>query len=476
MTAVTISVHHYLRKRLLRTLYITHRWLGISMGILMMSWCLSGMVMLWQPWPTPDRVSAEKVHGLFYLPTHLPLINALNEYGARFQSFRLSMTGSEPVLTLVPISGPPVSIDLRTGRAGSITPNDASMNAAAYASSVGVQSPPVFTGTTTDDQWVLDTPGRLTGFERFRFSGPQELVVYISSLTGDVVQATDTSSRAWSWMGAIPHWLYPAILRRNPLMWKWTVILLAGIGMFLTATGLSIGLLRLRRRWPFSYYRRWHLAHHLGGMMFGLLALSWITTGFFTMNPGGVFASEREARSAVHVTGSVTGEEILAVLNRIVRLHTVDWTDVSSAFLKGHIFLAVTDSVGNHKRLDAQLSPSPLTTTELGASATFLASPDLYYFNRPTHTRHFPVIRMAAANGTLFYLDARTGEVITAFDSAAQKSRWWVYGPHNMDFWSWLRSPTARLMVIFPTLCCVLSIYITGVTIGMRRLGFIKRR
>lgn len=442
----------------------------------MMSWCLSGMVMLWHPWPTPERAAAERVHGLLHLPAHLPVIGVLNEPTTRFQSFRLNMTGSEPVLTVVPISGVPVSIDLRTGKSGSITPSDARVSAQAYATMVGVQSLPVFTGTTMDDQWVLDTPGRLTGFERFRFSGSKALVVYISSLTGDVVQATDTSSRAWAWMGAIPHWLYPAILRRNPLTWKWVVIVLSGIGIFLTLAGMFIGVLRLKRRWPCSYYRRWHLAHHLGGMVFGLLALSWITTGFFTMKPGGVFASEREARSPVHVTGSVTGEEILAVLNRIIHLHTSDWTDVRSVFLQGRIFLAVTDSAGDHTRLDAQLSPSLLTTTELGASATFLASSDLYYFNRPTHTRHFPVIRIAAANGVLFYLDAQTGEVITAFDSGAQKSRWWVYGPHDMDFWSWLRSPTARLVVIFPILCCVLTIYLTGVTIGMKRLVFIKRR
>nr|WP_277876857.1 hypothetical protein [Acetobacter conturbans] len=444
--------------------------MGIGIGLLMTSWCLSGMVMLWRPWPIPDPAAGQGVHGPLHLPAQLPPIAALTEPEERFQSFRLGMTGEAPVLTLVPVAGAPFAVDLRTGQRGGIAPEDAGASAQAYAAAVGVQERRAFEGTTTDDQWVLDTPGRMGGFERFRFPGPRHLVVYVSPLTGDVTQATDTTSRAWAWVGAIPHWLYPAALRRHPPAWKWTVIILSGTGMFLTVTGLVVGLLRLRKRWPFSHYHRWHLVHHLGGLVFGLLALSWIATGFLTMNPGGAFESRKETLAPLHVTGSMTGREVFAVLDRVLRASPADWTDVRSVLLNGRIFLAVTARDRHRQRLDASLSPAPLAKEALGQSALLLTEPDQYYFDRPLRKRPFPVFRLSTTDGTLFYLDACSGEVLAAFDRPARQSRWMVYGLHDMDVLSWLRTPTARLMIVFPCLCGVCLIFLSGIVIGVKYL------
>lgn len=169
-----------LRKKCLRILYLTHRWLGLALGGLMLSWCLSGMVMLWRPWPTPVSGTELAGHMPLHLPSTLPAIPALAESGTRFQSFRLGMVGTEPVLTLFPVAATPFAVDLRTGRAGNIAFEDASARAQAYAAMTGVPGTPVFDGMTTDDQWVLDTPAHQQGLERFRFSGPEQLVVYIS--------------------------------------------------------------------------------------------------------------------------------------------------------------------------------------------------------------------------------------------------------------------------------------------------------
>ncbi|WP_341534966.1 PepSY domain-containing protein [Acetobacter suratthaniensis] len=463
------------RKKCLRALYLSHRWLGVSMGVLMLSWCLSGMVMLWRPWPSPAPEAAQAGHRPLRLPSTLPGINALTG-PERFQSFRLSMVGAEPTLTLFPINGVPFAVDLRTGVRGNIATQDTSKRAQAYATITGVHSPPVFDGITTDDQWVLDTPARLEGFQRFRFSGPEQLVVYVSPVTGDIVQATDRTSRGWAWVGAIPHWLYPAVLRRHPPVWKTVVIILSGTGVFLTGTGLLVGFLCLRRRWPFSAYRRWHLFHHLFGMLFGMLALVWITTGFLTMTPAGLFESSKAALNPVQVTGSVSGLDILAVLQRMTACNTNDWTDVRGAFLSGHIFLATTAQDGHRDRLDKDLTPLPLHPSMLGHSARFLTTPDSYYFNRTTHLRHFPVIRLSHDNGVLFYIDAQTGEELAAFDRAARQSRWFVYGLHDMNFLPWLRTPAARLWGIFPLLCGVSMLFLSGMIIGVRRAFLLWRK
>lgn len=465
-----------MRKKCLRTLYLTHRWLGLVMGVLMLSWCLSGIVMLWRPWPTPIAGTELVGHASLLLPPSLPIVLSLMEPGSRFQSFRLGMVGAEPVLTLFPVAGTPFAVDLRTGQTGSILFQEASASARAYAALLGVQNAPVFDGITTDDQWVLDTPAHQQGFERFRFPGPARLVVYVSPVTGDVVQATDKVSRTWAWVGAIPHWLYPAVLRRHPPVWKTVVIVLSGAGIFLTVTGLFIGCLCLRRRWPFSAYRRWHLVHHFFGMLFGILALSWITTGFLTMTPAGLFASNKDRLDPVHVTGSISGSELQLLLERIATHRTTGWIDIRGVFLDGRIFLAVTDGKGHRERLDDNLTSTPLETSTLGQSARLLTTPDSYYFNRSTHPRHFPVIRLIADNGVLFYVDAQTGAVQAAFDTPARYSRWFVYGPHDINFLPWLRTASARLWVVFPLLSCVFVLYLAGMVIGVRRFILLWRK
>ena len=472
-------------KALRRALYLTHRWLGLGMGLLMAGWCASGIVMLWHTWPQPDDRALAHVPAEIQWPAHLPNLRDLDR-DKRFQAFQISMVGQEPVLTLTPENGPPFALDLRTGLAGRIPPADAATSALRYALTTGTQGPPVFDGLTTDDQWVLDTPGREHGFYRFLFPDVHHTQVYVSSLTGDVMQATTRTTRVWAWVGAIPHWLYPAVLRKHPILWQLVVSVLSGTGVFLTVTGLWIGVLRLRRRSPFTPYRGWHCVHHLSGTMFGVLALLWVTTGLLSMSPGGLFHSKPDAVNPVRVTGTVTGAEIRALLSRLDTAAPTGWTGVKSTLLDGHVFLQALQKSG-FQRLDETLAPAPLTKEQLvqflrpagllktAESLTFLTSADTYYFSRPTHKRHFPVWRAQAADGTLIYLDAQSGAVLAMLDQAARQSRWLVYGFHDLDFWPWLRDAPTHWSIALPLLTGVLCVFLSGVIIGIRRLRLMRR-
>nr|WP_254906838.1 PepSY domain-containing protein [Acetobacter tropicalis] len=471
-----------LPKLALRTLYLTHRWTGICMGLLMVSWCASGIVMLWHGWPQPDEKAQQAVYAPLHLPDTLPDIPSLSAPNAQFRGFRLASIGDEPVLTLYPAKGSSFAVDLRTGHTGTITPEDASASARRYAQATGTYQEPVFDGTTTDDQWVLDTHGRQDGFHRYRFEDVSRTYLYVSRLTGDVVQATTAASRRWAWVGAIPHWLYPALLRRHPSLWQQVVIVFSGIGVFLTITGLLVGVLRLRRKWPFSYYRRWHLVHHLGGTVFGLLALSWITTGLLTMNPAGLFESEQALLYPQRVSGAVNGRTIQTLLQKLITTPPSAWTQVQGVVLADKVSLRVEKRDGQSERLSAQLQPERLTPDMLEKALhqshvlspqshlSLITRPDAYYFNHATHIRTFPVLKGTAPDGTLLYLNAQTGELVAAFDTPAKQSRWIVYGLHDLDLWEWLRKPVARWTIVFPLLCGVLLIYLSGVIIAAKRL------
>jgi uncharacterized iron-regulated membrane protein len=41
-----------IKARLIRYLFALHRWMGVTLGLLMLLWCLTGIVMIWQPYPS----------------------------------------------------------------------------------------------------------------------------------------------------------------------------------------------------------------------------------------------------------------------------------------------------------------------------------------------------------------------------------------------------------------------------------------
>lgn len=450
------------------------------MALLMAGWCASGIVMLWHTWPQPDAEALRHVPAEIDWPSSLPDMPLLANT-ERFQAFRLGMVGQEPALTLYPEHGHAFTLDLRTGQAGHINPQDAATSALRYAHATGTHGLPALDSLTTDNQWILDTHGREDGFYRFLFPDAAHTQVYVSSLTGDVMQATTRSTRLWAWVGAIPHWLYPAVLRKHPALWKDVVILLSGTGVFLTLTGLWIGLLRLRRRSPFTPYRGWHCIHHLSGAFFGPLALLWVATGLLSMSPGGLFQSNPEATNPLRVTGTLTGAEVRRILSHLIAAPPAPCTGVKTALLNGHVFLLLT-GWGQNQRLDANLTPALLTKAQIAEALlakgllnkpdnlTDLKTEDAYYFSRPSHKRSLPVWRAVAADGTRTYLDARSGAVLTILDRPARQSRWLVYGFHDLDFQMWLRNAPTHWRIALPLLCGVFCVFLPGLIIGLKRL------
>lgn len=466
----------------LRILLPVHRYLGVVVGIVMTLWCLSGFVMMYQGFPNLSE--EDRVAGLPALDLDgcCALDRLLFDDGSAAADFRVEMLGDRPVLRIQ--SGPGI-YDLRTGEAvGELTEADARAAVAALRASRGQSTEPASVRVMDRiDQWTLQHFRRWGPFWRVDYAVPAGTSFYVSQRTGEVVQETTLKTRTLAWLGAIPHWLYPTILRQNGPLWSQVVVWASIIGIFLTVTGLVIGFARLKGRsgrW-FPYRRVW-LWHHAAGVFFGVLTLTWTFSGLLTMDPWGAFTSSPPVGQA-EIGGSPTWGEAKALLAAAPAIaRSGDLRQLRTAPIAGEPYLVATAADGAEARFAANGSPAPLTADGLqtalrgqgGALARAFVSlqeaEDAYYYGHKSRPP-LPVLRAALADpaSTVVYFSPTTGDVITMIDDVSRQSRWLESGLHSFDFPVLRWRPAWDVLVVL-LLAGVTAVCATGTWLAIQRV------
>ena len=464
----------------MRFVLIVHRYLGMVVGLMMALWCLSGFVMMYRGYPAVTP--AQRMAGL--RPLDLSGVAQAPDLGqAPIGDLRIEMLADRPVLRLAGAEGRRV-VDLRSGApVEHVGAAEAAAVADRFASSQGVAAMGSETGLIDHDQWTVEGAFHRGPVYRVRFSDPARTVVYVANRTGEVAQATNRSSRLWAWLGAVPHWLYPHVLRQYAQLWSQVVIWTSLAGVFLTATGLYVGVSRLRRmpdgRW--SPHRGWPLWHHMAGLFFGLFTLTWVTSGLLTMNPAGLLESSASETAQAALAGQMQPADVRAFLAAAPRALAPGAVMLDAAPLGGRLFAIERFGNGRVLRLDGQGRPAPLGREELAralAEAHEQASelglqtrPDAYYYPNYDGPAPLPVwrARLAGPGARVAYLDPASGQVRLALDGEARASRWIRTGLHDLDFPGLRERPVWDLVVIL-LLAGVTVGAVTGAWLGLKRL------
>ncbi len=466
-----------------RWLLILHRYLGVAVGLLMLVWCLSGVVMLFVRYPelSQDR----RFQGLQPIPWTLCCRSDPIADAQPIASARIEALGGAPVARVRTTDGRDLTLNLSNGRAIELIDADQALAAArAFAVGTGLGGRAGKPQTVDLDQWTVSG--------QFRRDRPLYKVplgdaagseLYVSSRTGEAVQLTSRAGRFWNWLGAVPHWLYPTLLRRDAALWTQVAVWTSLTGCFLTLTGLYVGVAALRRfpgRW--SPYRRVWLWHHLAGAGFGILTLAWVASGLVSMNPWGFLESPGD-RAAERLAGPAPSwGQVRASLQRLsARSPGPAVVSVSTAPFDGRLFLLAADAHGGVTRLDARGAPAPLTRAELSAAARrvarvgpivsegLLPGEDAYYFRH-----HEPVLapayRVILQDRTRYYLDARTGALLRSADADARAYRWLHEGLHRWDFIAGLHDGPAWSVLMLALLAGVTLGVGTGVYLGAQAI------
>lgn len=504
-----------MRIRLKRYLFLIHRWLGIVACVFFAMWFISGVVMMYIGYP--KLTERERLQHLPPLDAQLNLLSpkqALDAVGITGPLTELRLanaSGGKPVYLVIPKSSnhdasghkrtPPgkdtVVIDAQSGeRLHSVDIPHALASAAAYAGS-GI--PVTYLDSVDEDAFThsrgLDAHRPL---HRIQLADEEGTQIYVSGTTGEVVRDATSNERVWNYAGAWIHWLYP--FRGNffdPYQAD-IVIWLSVLGTVAAVAGTIVGIMRWRFSKPYRSGSRspYHVGvmrwHHITGLLFALITITWIFSGLMSMNPWRIFNSGAPPLQTELMQGgalTISAQDaapktLLAAINRPISelrwTQTLAQTTVQAYGAAGAP--ALLNSQTAQSRVidpDALLASARQLLPEPVASVEQLNQYDLYYYARDPHTmgggseKPLPILRVIFddPHATWVHIDLHTGTVLGKIDSHRRTSRWLFAMLHS---WDWLplleRRPLWDMLLILLSLGGA-ALSITGVIIGWRRLG-----
>ncbi len=459
---------------MLRAVLLIHRYLGIAGCALMLLWCASGFVMMYVAYPS--LTEERRLAGLKPLDfSRLAARLALSPPSAA-APFNIEMLDGQPVMRVMG-SNEVRLVSLRTGQPlKSVSQAQAARVARDFLPALAGAEPELL-GRVTRDQWTVSEHfGRERPFYLFALSDADRTRVYVSGVTGRVVQATSAQQRFWNWLGPIPHWLYLRELRQQPKLWQKVVIGAGLIGSFLSLTGLYLGLQGLPWRRSAAPGRlRWH---HASGLLFGIFALSWVFTGLLSVQPWGFLESRSSARAALATEPAPDLPQAIRTLSPQLGRSVVS---IGSAALGAEPFFVATTGTGKRERFNISGQSAPLGTAEVDAFARRLGSrvpvlrltqEDDFWFSHHDERIALPVYRVALPDPEhgYLYLNAVTGLIEAQVDRNARAQRW-VDGVHRFDLTPTLRARPLWDVLVMLALAGVSCVSVTGAWLAARRLS-----
>lgn len=469
-----------------RWLYIIHRWIGIATCLLFAMWFVSGVVMMYvafpqltdtERWTALPPIAWDKV---LVTPDRAMALAGVTAYP---RELRLAMMDTTPVYRIAGWDGHRATIAATDGRSiGGITADQAEAIAAHHPAATR----PQVIGTVTRDQWSVTArydPLRPLFLVMLGDADGTEL--YISERTGEIALDTTRHERVWNWLGSIPHWIYPTVLRKDGATWRQVVLWISGFCIVVAVTGFWIGVLRLRLRKRYARgqvtpYRGWMAWHHVAGLIGGVFVFTWMVSGWLSLNPLDLFAGRAVGRD---MAVRYAGESAPRIADAVARPQ-VPAVEARYVWLGGRPLMLLADHAGHITTADpASGAPLALTQDDIAAAARRLlpdatvtlrqqlTQPDWYWYSHHQE-RLLPILRIGFddAAHSWFHISPTTGEILGRSDDSRRAYRWWFNALHSIDLLPLLAYRPAWDIVVWLLSLIGLIVSVSGVVVGWRRL------
>ena len=493
----------------MRTLILIHRWLGVGFCLFFAMWFASGIVMHFVPFPV--LTEAERVAGLAPLKLTVPVQSpAAAVHAAMLATARtgeLSDAAIAAGVTRVRLIARPdgavyvvhTPAALHAGlhavyadtleRAGVANPAAALRMAMAHAQHRGLPGEAAtFAETALHDQWSV--PNGLDAhrpLHRIALNDAAGTELYVSSVTGEVVRDTTRHERVWNYAGSVVHWIYPTVLRRDQRAWIITVWVLSLAALIAAISGTVLGVLRTRiaHGRPASPYRGWIGWHHWLGLGTAVFVLTWIFSGWLSMDNGLLFSTGRPDRvDAGNLSGTPqwpteAPRAFPGEAPRVMRGSgplEMEWFGFDGHTMRRERFdltsqllaPATSISAASLRVLGADEAARAARHVMPGCGPAEVIAPGDSH-PATSSLPGAPVYRVVCGS-TWLHIDSANGMLLQKLDASRRAYRWLYKGLHTFDFPALTAHPALRTWLIVLLSIAGLASSITAIVIGWRRL------
>lgn len=479
--------------RPLKAVVFVHRWLGVCLCLMFALWFASGAVLIYVPFPSLSdeqrlaHVSPVDTSRVLVAPDAAITASGFDNV----DRVRLIQAADRPVYVAHPRQGSIVAVGADDGqKLTDIT----SAQAAAIAAEFSGRNTIFVEGPLSYDQWIVHQ--RFDPYRplfRVSIDDAQGTQLYVSARSGDVVQQTRRNERTWNYFGAVVHWLYPTLLRKDWARWDSVVWWLSLIGLVMAALGFFLGIVRTAKslRAPqqraLSPFRGWFRWHHITGLFTGVFLLTWIFSGWLSMDHGRLFTSgmpdnatlDRYRGISVSAAASRTPAQQIAALGPIREAEIVA--------LGGQAFLITRAADASTKIVssgEAVQSSMPSFDDVIIAAAVRAAWPHLElrsvgpiadddaYGHLITEPLSGATRRIVLSDTppTWVHVDASSGRIVGVMDASRRTYRWLFTGLHDFDAPGLSNRKVLRQVLILLLLAAGFGLSITGAVLGLKRL------
>lgn len=438
-----------------RPVVLTHRWLGMSLGLLVAMWFITGMVMMYARMPRlPAIERLARLEPLEFSRAHVSLPEAVGQrHLGPVHALRIVMLLGRPVYHVLTDRGW-ASISSENGQLLAALNRDEALELARRFDPIDAATMRYDTRLVDADQWTLENR-TLLPLHRIAVGDPLDTYLYVSERSGDMELRTTGRERRLAYAGAVLHWLYFAPLRRHGTAWAQTIIWVSLAACLMCGAGLLWGVY-LGLPSPHRGLMRWH---HRCGLVFGAATLTWTFSGLLSLDPWDWHPSTqptREQRDAFS-GGPVRLDERLfdrvrhAAVERISHGLRTSAREIEIVPFRGDARVIVDGQTGNLIDRSALIAAArdAMPGTAI-ADIAWLDEYDAYYYDRQRELP-LPILRVRYSDNahTWLYIDAARGAIVRKEERLTRLNRWLYHGLHSLDFpFLYGRRPLWDLIVI----------------------------
>jgi hypothetical protein len=316
------------------------------------------------------------------------------------------------------------------------------------------------------DQWTPWGYYRsLLPFYKCTMADDKNTVLYISEVSGSIVQETTRPERWSARFGAIPHWIYFKQLRMHRDLWQIVVILLSSLGLLISVTGIYAGIKRLKKSEKLTgitpYKRFWYKWHHLIGFSFGLFVFTFLLSGLISVTNipdwmAGVDSNKKERiawkqKLQLDAHFNILPADIYKALKKKEGVRRIEWKTVMDQsqywvyydrYLQPEVYMLHNGSI-IHKEALKQNQLKDFADTKFPDKRFSIDKQECYDAYYSTSAMYYlppEVFRIDFQDEqeTSIYIDPASGEEIRRQTTNTRLRRWLYRALHTFDF-PWLK-------------------------------------